>query len=61
MDLNINNFLNKIDKLRYIASSSNTAVIGITETKFDNAVYDSEVTVDGYNMEQKRWRRSLLY
>ena len=61
MDLNINNFLNKIDKLRYIASSSNTAVIGITETKLDNAVYDSEVTVDGYNMEQKRWRRSLLY
>ena len=61
MDLNINNFLNKIDKLRYIASSSNTAVIGITETKLDNAVCDSEVTVDGYNMEQKRWRRSLLY
>ena len=61
MDLNINNFLNKIDKLHYIASSSNTAVIGITETKLDNAVYDSEVTVDGYNMEQKRWGRSLLY
>ena len=61
MDLNINNFLNKIDKLRYIASSSNAAVIGITETKLDNAVYDPEVTVDGYNMEQKRWRRSLLY
>ena len=61
MDLNINNFLNKIDKSRYIASSSNTALIGITETKLDNVVYDSEVTVDGYNMEQKRWRRSLLY
>ena len=36
-------------KVHYIATSSNAAVIGITETKLDNTVYDSEVTVDGYN------------
>ena len=50
MHLNINGLLNKIDKLRYIARSSNAAVIGITETKLGNTVYDSEVTVDGYNI-----------
>ena len=51
MHLNINSLLNdKIDKLSYIARSSNAAVIGITETKWDNTVYDFEVTVDGYNI-----------
>ena len=50
MHLNINSLLNKTDKLRYIASSSNVAVIGINETKLDNTVYDSEVAVDGYNI-----------
>ena len=50
MRLNINSLLNKIDELRYIARSSNAAVIGITETKLGNTVYDSEVTVDGYNI-----------
>ena len=50
MHLNINGLLNIIDDLRYIARSSNAAVIGTTETKLDNTVYDSEVTVDGYNI-----------
>ena len=50
MHLNINILLNKIDKLRYIASTSNAAVIGTTETKLDNTVYDSEVAVDGQNI-----------
>ena len=50
MYLNINGLLNKIDELHYITRSSNAAVIGITETKLDNTVYYSEVTVDGYNI-----------
>ena len=50
MHVNINGLL-KIDELHYIARSSIAAVIGVTETKLDNTVYDSEVTVDGYNME----------
>ena len=50
MHLNINGLLNKIDELLYIARSSIAAVIGITETRLDNTVYDSEVTVDGYNI-----------
>ena len=32
MHLNINSYLNKVDELHYIASSSNAAVTGITET-----------------------------
>ena len=50
MHLNINGLLNKIDELCYIARSSNAAVIGITETKLDNRGYDSQVTVDVYNI-----------
>ena len=41
--LNINSLPPKIDELRYIAKNSNAAVIGISETKLDNTVYDSEV------------------
>ena len=47
MHLNTNGLLNKIDELCYFARSSNAAVIGITETKLDNTVYDSEVTIEG--------------
>ena len=48
--LNINNLLPKIDELCNIANCFNAAVIGITETKLDNTVYDSEVTIDGYSI-----------
>ena len=48
--LNINILLPKIDELRYIDKNSNAAVIGISETKLDNTVYDSEVAIDGYNI-----------
>ena len=58
MHLNINSLLNKIDELHYIARSSNAAVIGITETKLGNTVYDSEVTVDGYNIVRNDRNRS---
>ena len=34
--------------MHYIARSSNVAVTGITETKLDNTVYDSEVTIGCY-------------
>ena len=48
--LNINSLLPKIDKLRNIATCSNAVIIGITETKLDNTVCDSEVTTDGYSI-----------
>ena len=50
--LNINSLLPKIDELRDIAKCSSTAVIGITETKLNNTVYDSEVTIGGYSIVQ---------
>lgn len=43
-------FLHKIYELHYIAISSDAAVIGISETKLDNTIYDSKVAVDGYNL-----------
>ena len=48
--LNINNLMPKIDELRNIAKCYNAAAIGITETKLDNTVYNSEVTIDRYNI-----------
>ena len=36
--------------MHYIARSSTVAVTGITETKLDNTVYDSEVTIGYYNI-----------
>ena len=53
---NINSLLSKKDELCNIAKCSNAAVIGIAETKLDNTVYDSEVTIDGWG-----WGCSLLY
>ena len=41
--LNINSLLSKIDELRYIANSSNAAVIGISEYKLDESVLQSEI------------------
>ena len=46
--LNINSLLPKIDELREIVKISNPTVIGITETKLDNSIGDSEISIDGY-------------
>ena len=48
--LNVNSVLPKIDELRNIGKCSNAAVIGITETKLDNIVYDPEFIIDGYSI-----------
>ena len=50
--ININSLLPKIDELQYIIKNSNAAVISISETILDNTVYDSEITIDGYNIAQ---------
>ena len=46
--LNINSLLPNIDELREIVKISNPTVIGITETKLDNSICDSEIPIDGY-------------
>ena len=46
--LNINSLLPKIDQLREIVKTSKPRVIGITETKLDISIGESEIPIDGY-------------
>ena len=48
--LNINSLLQKIEELRYIAKSTNAAVIGICESKLDASVLDPEISIDNYKI-----------
>ena len=50
LHLNINSLLSKISEVRYIAMLSIAAVIGITESKLDNCVLDSEIEIDNYQI-----------
>ena len=43
--ININRLLPKIEQLRRIACQSNAAVIGISESKLDNSIFDSEIEI----------------
>ena len=45
--LNINSLVPKIDELREIAKISDPTAIGNTETKKDNSISDSEVSIAG--------------
>ena len=46
--LNINSLLPKIDKLQAKTKISNAMVIGITESKLDELINDSEIFIKGY-------------
>ena len=48
MHLNINSLLPKIDELRHMARLSNTAVIGICESKLGKSITNSEILIDNY-------------
>ena len=48
--LNINSVLPKIDKLRYIANSSNVAVIEFSESKLDESPLQSEIQINNYDL-----------
>ena len=48
--LNINSILPKIDEIRYIAKLTNATVIGLSETKLDNAVLSSKREIEGYDL-----------
>ena len=50
LHLNINSLLSKTDELRYIAKLSNVAVMGISESKLDNYILDSEIQIDNYQI-----------
>ena len=48
--ININSLVNKIHELRFIAQKSNPTIIGITESKLDQTILDSEICIDGYSI-----------
>ena len=48
--LNIRSLLPKLDELILLATKTNAAVIGITESWLDDSVKDSEVEVCGYSI-----------
>ena len=48
--LNIYGILPKIDEIRYIAKLANATIIGLSETKLDNAVLSSELEIEGYDL-----------
>ena len=67
LHLNINILLPKIDKLKYIAKSSNLTAIGIFEFKLNEFVLLWEIQIKNYGLlwkkkkKQKWWRCCLLY
>ena len=48
--LNVNSLLRKIDEIRYIAERTKAAVIGITESKLDESIFQSEIQIDNYDL-----------
>ena len=50
MHMNINSLLPKIDKLRQMARFSNAAVIGISKSKLDKSVTNSEILIGNYDL-----------
>ena len=50
--LNINSILSKRDEIRFNANKTKAAIIGITESKLDHTVPDSEVNLPGYDVLQ---------
>ena len=48
--LNINSLLPKIEELRFIAKSTNTAIIGICESKLEVSVLEQEINIDNYKI-----------
>ena len=51
--LNINSLSSKIEELRQIAKNTNSAVTGLSETKLDKTIFDSEVSISNYSLIRK--------
>ena len=47
---NVNSLLPKIDEICYIAERTKAAVIGITESKLDESIFQSEIQIDNYDL-----------
>ena len=56
--LNINNILPKLDELKTITENTKASIIGITESKVDNSISDSEVEIPGSCILRCDWNRN---
>ena len=48
--LNVNSLFPKTDEIRYIAERTKVAVIGITESKLDESIFQSEIEIGNYDL-----------
>ena len=48
LHINVNSLLPNIDEVNLIANKSNATILGISETKLDNTIMDSELNIEGY-------------
>ena len=51
--LNINSLPSKTEELRQIAKDTNSAVIGLSKTKLDKIIFDSELSIPNYSRNRK--------
>ena len=52
LHINVNSLLPKIEEIRFIAKKSKATVIGISETKLDETIFDTESYIEGYSIVQ---------
>ena len=50
LHINVNSLLPKIYEVNLIANKSNATILGISETKLDNTIMDSELKIEGYDL-----------
>ena len=55
--LNINSLPSKIEENRQIAKDANSTVIGLSETKLDKTIFDSETSTPNYSLIRKDQNR----
>ena len=48
LHLNINSLLPKINEIRFIVKQSNASMIGISESKLDSSILNSELDIEEY-------------
>ena len=59
LHININSRLPKIEELRSIAEKSKAAVIGISETKLDKSILNSEIDIENYTIIRRDRNRMV--
>jgi hypothetical protein len=53
LHINVRSLPPKIDEIRTIDSTTNAAIIGVTESWLDDTIFDSEIEIPNYHLERK--------